>query len=77
MSVKDHEAFSLDSARRRFHFDDHFLGDSLRDLWRDTGDAGGSATVVDQQDGGICRITTGAVDQDEWWIDWNASILKT
>ena len=58
MSVKFHEAFSLDSARRQFNFSDHFLGDSLRDLWRTAGSAGGSADVVDAQDGGIVRLTT-------------------
>ena len=70
MSVKFHEAFCLDSARRRFEFTDHFLGDSVRDLWRSTGDAGGSAVVVDAQDGGVCRISTGATTNDDWRIDW-------
>ena len=68
MSVKFHEAFSLDSARRQFNFSDHFLGDSLRDLWTSTGT--GSAAVVDAQDGGVCRITTGATATNIHRIDW-------
>ena len=58
MSVRFAEAKCLDSMKRRFTFLDHFIGDQLQDLWTAGGDAGGSAVVVDAQDGGICRITT-------------------
>ena len=70
MSVKIHEAFSLDSFQDRFLWFDHFLGDQLKDEWRSTGDAGGGVAVVDAQAGGIVRITTDTDDDDEWWIDW-------
>ncbi len=77
MSSKGHEAFCLDSARRRFHFGDHFLGDSLRDLWAVLGT--GSAVVVDAQDGGIVRITTGATTNDSYELYWGniRSLLVT
>ncbi len=68
MSVKFHEAFSLDSARRRFHFSDHFLGDSLRDLWTSSG---ASVVVINAQDGGIVRLTTGAVATNTAYINWS------
>ena len=71
MSVRFHEAFSIDSARRQFNFSDHFLGDSLRDLWAVGGGAGGSAVVVDAQDGGVLRITTDGDTNDVYFIDWN------
>ena len=58
MSVRWHEAFCLDSARRRFEFTDHFLGDSLRDLWTNTLGGGGTGAVVDGVDGGVFRLGT-------------------
>ena len=70
MSVKVHEAYCLDSQQTQLQFYDDFLGDSIRDLWRSTGDAGGSAVVVDAQDGGIVRITTDGDDGDIYSIDW-------
>jgi hypothetical protein len=50
-------------------FDD-FEGDQVKDEWRSTGDVGGSAGVVDGVAGGIFRITTGAVINDDWQLDW-------
>lgn len=70
MSVKVHEAVCIDSAQDRYFWFDHFLGDQLKDEWRSTGDAGGSAAVVDAQTGGIVRITTNNVDTEAWRIDW-------
>jgi len=68
MSVRFHEAFSLDSARRQFNFFEHFFGDSLRDLWAVTGV--GSAAVVDAQDGGVIRLTTGATANNQYNLNW-------
>jgi len=69
LSVKFHEAFSLDTARRRFFFSDHFLGDSLRDLWDATLGGGGTAAVIDAQDGGIIRLGTPTASDDASF-DW-------
>lgn len=70
MSVKVHEAFSLDSFQDRLLWWDDFLGDQLKDEWNSAGDAGGSALVVDAQTGGIVRITTNNVTDEDWRIDW-------
>ena len=69
MSVKFQEAFSLDSARRRFEFTDHFLVDSLRDLWTNTLGSGGTGAVVDAVDGGIFRLGTPTAS-DSSVLDW-------
>ena len=69
MSVKVHEAFSLDSFMDRLLWFDDFLGDQLKDEWRAAG--GGSATVVDAQTGGIVRLTTAATSGQTYLIDWN------
>ena len=71
MSVKFHEAFCLDQARRQFNFEDHFLGDSLRDLWSVAGV--GTGAVVDAQDGGIIRLTTGATSGNIQSLSWGFS----
>lgn len=71
MSVSTHEPVCLDSAQDKFFWFDHFLGDQLKDEWRSTGDAGGGANVIDQQTGGIVRLDTGIVIDDDWLIDWN------
>lgn len=72
MSVqRSQEAVCLDSAQRRFFWFDHFLGDQLKDEWSSTGEAGGSADVVDLQMGGVVRLTTGATTDDFYRIDWN------
>ncbi len=71
MSVKTHEPVCLDSAQTRFFWFDHFLGDQLKDEWRETGEVGGFATVVDLQMGGVVRLTTDTDDNDKWIIDWN------
>jgi len=68
MSVKVHEAFSIDSFQDRLLWWDDFLGDQLKDEWRDAGT--GSAAVVDAQTGGIVRLTTGATTNDAYLIDW-------
>ncbi len=68
MSVKVHEPVCLDSAQDLYFWYDHFLGDQLKDEWRTAG--AGSAVVVDAQPGGIVRITTGAITNNEYFIDW-------
>jgi len=70
MSVRFHEAFCLDSARKRFEFNDHFLGDSIRDLW--SFNIGGASTlsVIDAQNGGVARITTGALTGNYGYLQW-------
>ena len=70
MSVKVHEAFSLDSFQDRLLWFDDFHGDQLQDEWRVAGAAGGSAVVVDAQPSGIVRITTDTDLNDTWFIDW-------
>lgn len=68
MSVKVHEAFSLDSFQDRLLWFDDFHGDQLQDEWDAAGT--GSAVVVDAQTGGIVRITTGAIVNNNYRIDW-------
>lgn len=71
MSVSVHEAFSLDSAQDRYWWMDHFLGDQLKDEWALTVVATGAGAVIDQQTGGIYRLsaTTNAT-ADAARIDW-------
>ncbi len=71
MSVKTHEAFSMDSFQDRLLWFDDFHGDQLQDEWRETGEAGGSAAVIDLQVGGVVRLTTDTDTNDKWIIDWN------
>lgn len=68
MSVKVHEAYSLDSSQHRLLWWDDFLGDQIQDEWRTSG---ASVAVVDQQTGGIVRLTTGAVNGNTAFIDWS------
>jgi len=70
MSVKFHEAYALDSQQDQLLWWDDFLGDQLQDEWRSVGTAGGSGAVIDQQTGGVFRLTTGGVLNDTWRIDW-------
>lgn len=70
MSVKVHEAFCMDSFMDRLLFFDDFHGDQIQDEWNSTGDAGGGANVIDAQTGGICRLDTGIVVDDDWLINW-------
>ena len=73
LSYKIHESYCLDSAQDRLLFYDDFLGDSLRDLWSTTtagAGVGGTAVVVDAQDGGVVRLSTTATDGNEIRIDW-------
>jgi len=69
MSVKFHEAYALDSQQDQLLWFDDFLGDQIQDEWRTGGT--GSAAVVDQQTGGIARLTTGALTNNSYQIDWN------
>jgi len=68
MSVKQHEPICLDSAQDHFWWMDHFLGDQIQDEWRIGGT--GTGVVVDQQTGGIIRLTTGALTNDTQYLDW-------
>jgi hypothetical protein len=71
MSVKVHEAFSLDSFQDRLLFWDDFVGDQLQDEWTLTVVATGAGAVVDAQTGGVYRLsaTTNATN-DAARIDW-------
>lgn len=79
MSVKVHEAYSLDSMQHRLLWWDDFLGDQVQDEWHSTGSGGGSTVVVDAQTGGIIRITCGATNGFNWRVLWNdiRSLLVT
>jgi len=68
LSVKFEEAFCFDSFQDRLLFWDDFHGDQVQDEWRDAGTGG--VAVVDQQTGGIVRITTGAVLNNAHYMDW-------
>ena len=70
MSVKVHEAFSLDSFMDRLLYWDDFLGDQIKDEWDTTLVGGGTATVVDAQTGGIVRLSTPTAS-DEATLNWN------
>jgi len=70
MSVKQHEAYCLNSFQKQLFFYEDFLGDSLRDLWTVAFSAGGSVSVIDAQDGGICRLATDADNLDAAYISW-------
>ena len=69
MSVKVHEAFSIDSFQDRLLWFDDFLGDQLQDEWRVV--TTGTTAVNDAQTGGIVRLTTGAVDTNAEYRDWS------
>lgn len=69
MSVKAHEAFSMDSFMNRLLWFDDFHGDQIQDEWNEAGT--GSAAVIDTQTGGIIRLTTGAINGDAYNLNWN------
>ena len=71
MSVKVHEPVCMDSRQDLYFWFDHFLGDQLKDEWDTTIVGGGAVAVIDQQTGGIVRLTTGALDGNDTGIDWN------
>jgi hypothetical protein len=66
-----HEPYGFDSMQEQLFEYDDFLGAVLDDRWLSTGDAGGSAVVIDAETGGIVRITTDGDDNDEWFVTWN------
>jgi len=69
LSVKFDEAFCFDSFQDRLLWFDDFHGDQLQDEWNGAG-VGGTGVVVDQQTGGIVRLTTGAAINNNYRIDW-------
>lgn len=77
MSVKVHEAFSIDSFQDRLLWYDDFLGDQIKDEWRVAGSS--TADVVDAQTGGIIRINSGAVLWNNTTMNWTdlRSLLVT
>lgn len=79
MSVKVHEAYSIDSFQDQLLWWDDFLGDQLKDEWSIGGNGGGSVVVVDAQTGGIARITTDGDDNDNYHMEWGTirSLLVT
>lgn len=48
---------------------DDFLGDSIDDRWTQTLVGGGTISVVDQVEGGVCRLSTPTAD-DVATLDW-------
>lgn len=71
MSVKAHEAFSIDSFQDRLLWWDDFLGDQIKDEWATALVGSGTIAVVDAQTGGIIRlnVTTNAA-ADSATINW-------
>lgn len=69
MSVRLHEAVCFDSTKYRLDWRDDFWGDSLDARWNAAG--AGSAAVVDAQDGGVCRLTTGTTTNNAYLLSWN------
>lgn len=69
MSVKVHEAYSLDSMQKSLLWWDDFLGDQLQDEWRIGGT--GTIAVIDQQTGGIVRLTSGAISGNTIRLYWS------
>lgn len=70
MSVKVHEAYSIDSFQDRLLWWDDFLGDQLKDEWNTLIDGGGAVDVIDAQTGGIVRLTTAATTGLDVTINW-------
>jgi len=71
MSVKIHEAYCLDSTQDRLLWFDDFLGDQVQDEWRISLVGGGTLVVVDQQTGGIVRLTSPTnATNDSATLDW-------
>jgi len=79
MSVKFHESYCLDSQQDQLIWWDDFLGDQIQDEWDSTIAGAGTTVVVDQQTGGIVRLTTGALTGNNNVLDWNdiRSLLVT
>ena len=71
MSVKVREPVCEDSAQDLYIWFDHFLGDQIKDEWNSTIVGAGTNAVVDQQTGGIVRLTTGGINGDNNILDWN------
>lgn len=69
VNVLSHDAFSLDSQQEELFWWDDFEGSVLKDEWHVTGT--GSCAVVDLQYGGIARLTTGAVINNNYTLYWN------
>jgi len=69
MSVKFHEAYCLDSQQDQLLWFDDFLGDQVQDEWRTALVGGGTVTVIDQQTGGIVRLSTPTAS-DQALLDW-------
>lgn len=70
MSYDVHESYCLDSFMSHLLFDEDFEGDTIKDLWNVTLVGGGTAVVVDQQTGGIVRLSTPTAS-DTVTLDWN------
>jgi len=77
---KVHEAYCLDSQQGQLLWYDDFLGRVLADEWYVYMSGGaGSAAVVDQQNGGIVRLTSHSDSGDYVVISWQdfRSLLVT
>jgi len=69
--VRFHEAECLDSQSDHLWGFDDFWGDSLDARWRLTGSGGGIGAVLDSQDGGVYRLSTGATNGNWSGFDWS------
>lgn len=71
MSYKLHEAVCFDSTKYRLNWRDDFWGDSVNSFeWASVIDGAGSIAVVDAQDGGVVRLTTGNVTDNDTILFW-------
>lgn len=79
MTYLVHENQGFEGARRRFFWYDHFEGDQLKDEWLSAIAGAGTNALVDSIAGGICRLTTGAVTNNNNILRWGNfnSLLTT
>jgi len=68
MAQVEHAPFCLDSLADYVEDGDDFWGDSVDARWHTSGN--GSAAVVDGVDGGVVRLTTGAVLGNGYMLSW-------
>ena len=70
MSDNNHEMLCFDSLHDLLFFVDDFEGDKLKDEWARSGIGAGTVVVVDSENGGVIRITTGGVLNNTQRIAW-------
>lgn len=67
--------FSFDTFQSRLLWWDDFLGDQLKDEWSTSLVSGGTVAVVDQQTGGIVRLTSTNTDNSGAAMFWD--VIRT